>query len=225
MNVTAIIPIREQSTRLPDKNVRPLCGRPLFAWVLDALSETERVERIVVDTDSARIETLVARECPFVEIIRRPATLCGADVVANQLIRVDLAELDGEHFLQTHVTSPLLQPKTFATAIGSYECWHEDGRYDSLVGVSQLSVWLYTIRGEAINHDPHHLRQHQQDVPLYADNSSLYIFSRESFAASGSRVGLRPGLFGTPKLESVDIDDADDFALAEALMQRRLVPA
>ena len=49
------------------------------------------------------------------------------------------------------------------------------------------------------------------------NNSNLYIFDRASFAKTDARIGARPTMFETPPLESVDIDNADQWAIAEAL--------
>ena len=59
-----------------------------------------------------------------------------------------------------------------------------------------------------------------QDLdPIYEENSNFYIFSRESFIKSNqNRIGLKPYLFPTDKIESIDIDDLNDFKIAESLI-------
>jgi N-acylneuraminate cytidylyltransferase len=63
-----------------------------------------------------------------------------------------------------------------------------------------------------------------QDLPpIFEENSNLYIFSKESFKQSGNRrIGLRPYLFEINKLEAIDIDEEEDFLLAELLCQAKL---
>ena len=56
----------------------------------------------------------------------------------------------------------------------------------------------------------------------FEENSNLYIFSSDSFTATGARIGRQPLLFPTPALESVDIDGPDDWALAVALSRMDL---
>ena len=57
-----------------------------------------------------------------------------------------------------------------------------------------------------------------QDLePWFEENSNAYIFSGESFLGTKARIGSKPIMFETPKLESVDIDGPEDWALAEAL--------
>ena len=53
---------------------------------------------------------------------------------------------------------------------------------------------------------------------IFEENSNLYLFTRESFSQTGSRIGRRPLLFEMSKLEALDIDEESDFLLAETLM-------
>ena len=73
-----------------------------------------------------------------------------------------------------------------------------------------------------INHDPKQLLR-TQDLPvMYEENSCLYVFSRESFSKRLDRIGESAFGFETPANESIDIDNIDDWDLAEAMLLRRL---
>ncbi|MGH8587266.1 MAG: acylneuraminate cytidylyltransferase family protein, partial [Gammaproteobacteria bacterium] len=80
---------------------------------------------------------------------------------------------------------------------------------------------LYRGDGSAVNHDPQNLLRTQDLEPWFEENSCLYLFSAEGFARTGARIGDRPLLFETPRLESVDIDEPDDWRLAELLAASR----
>ena len=71
--------------------------------------------------------------------------------------------------------------------------------------------------GSAVNHDPDNLIQTQDLEPWFEENSNLYLFSRDSFAATGARIGRKPILYPMNPHEAVDIDTPDDWLLAEAL--------
>ena len=216
--VTAIVPMKGESERLPGKNVRDLCGRPLLFWALDALHRSRRVTRVVVDTDSDEIEALVRELHPATVILRRPDHLLGGHITGNPLTEWALTQLDGDYFLQTHVTNPLLTSATIDRAIDTYFTADD---HDSLFAVTRHYARLFDSDGEPVNHDPSLLARSQDLAPLFEDNSNLYVFSRESFARAG-RVGKRPQMFEMDRSESIDIDWPDDFVIAEALMARRL---
>src|SRR5690606_31515892 len=122
-----------------------------------------------------------------------------------------------EHFLQTHVTNPLLTSETIDRAVGAYF----DGDGDSLFAVTEHRFRLFRESGEPLNHEPGHLGRSQDIEPLYEDNSNIYVFSRDSFRANGGRIGKRPQMFPMSKLEAIDIDYPDDFMLADAAMRMR----
>src|SRR6185503_578849 len=76
MHVLAVIPARAGSKGIPGKNIRPLNGRPLLAYSVDAARESRTVTRVVVSTDDeeiARVAREAGAEVPFL----RPAALAG----------------------------------------------------------------------------------------------------------------------------------------------------
>src|SRR5690606_11456102 len=116
-SVIALVPMKRHSERVPDKNIRDLCGKPLLFWALDALHKARRVSQVVVDTDDDEIERLVLEHHPATTVIRRPDRLKGGAVNGNDLIRWELTQIKGDHFAQVHVTAPLLTPGTIDAAV------------------------------------------------------------------------------------------------------------
>ncbi len=213
------MPLKERSERVPGKNTRLFCGKPLFHWILTALSQCHHIDRIAIDTDSPAIAKEAADNFN-VMVIERPGHLRGDMVVANELIAYDLSVITGfDHFLQTHSTNPLLRPETIDSAIRTYS---RRGDHDSLFSVTPLRTRLYWPTGAPINHDPQQLIRTQDLPPIYEENSCIYLFSREGFEKSMNRVGESPMLFPIDSQEAVDIDDEFDFILAERLMAIRL---
>ena len=139
----------------------------------------------------------------------------------NTIIAYDLSQLPGEHFLQTHSTNPLLTTETIDAGIELY--FDNLGTYDSLFTVTRHNARFYRGDGSPINHNPQEMLRTQDLPPTLEENSNLYVFSRESFERSGNRrIGLRPYLFEISKFEAIDIDEEEDFRLAELLCQAKL---
>ena len=63
------------------------------------------------------------------------------------------------------------------------------------------------------NHDPKNLIPTQKLLPLYEENSNLYLFTKDSFQQTSARIGNKPLLFEINRLESIDIDNPDDWEL------------
>eukprot|EP00438_Fugacium_kawagutii_P011497 Skav204694 [mRNA] locus=scaffold7486:27538:27780:+ [translate_table: standard] len=68
-----------------------------------------------------------------------------------------------------------------------------------------------------VNHDPDNLVRTQDLEPWFEENSNLFIFNSESFSKTNARIGAKPAMYETPPLESIDIDTADQWMLAEAV--------
>lgn len=214
--VIALVPIKEHSERVKSKNFRDFNGKPLYHHILETLQKTYAVDEIIINTDSQ----IVANEAPKlwnkVKIHMRPAELIGDFVSVNKLIKFDIENSDGEIYLQTHATNPLLKAETIAKSIKRFaEIEGEDS--DSLFTVNRFQTRFYTHDGKPINHKPEELLRTQDLNPVYEENSCIYMFTKVSFSKNERRIGETPILFETPHIESIDIDDEFSFKLAEIL--------
>lgn len=220
MKVAALLPMKAHSERVPSKNMRSFEGRPLYHYIAQILEDSLLVDQILIDTDSEVIANDARKYFDKVTIIDRPVNLRGNLVAMNDIIAHDINVTEAEHFLQTHSTNPLLTKKTLEQAILKY--FGQLPEYDSLFSVTKIQSRLYWETGDPLNHDPQELLRTQDLPPLYEENSNLYLFSRTSFVAAGnSRVGLRPRMFVMSKIEAIDIDDEEDWQIAEALYDLR----
>jgi len=216
---TALVPMKGESERVPGKNLRPLCDRPLFHWIMQALRESRYIGEIVVNTDSEEIARS-AQQNFSATIVWRPEHLVGHMVGIVPLIEYDLSQTSGDYFVQTHSTNPLLRAETIDRAIEAFMV--DLPEHDSLFTVTPRQTRFYWPDGSAINHDPTTVIRTQDLDPIYEENSCLYLFTRSSFERSHHRIGARPLMFSLDAEEAVDIDQATDFIVAEALMRGRL---
>lgn len=217
--MVAIVFMKMHSDRVPNKNIQKMCGKPLFYWVINTLLKVSGLSKVYVDTDSPVIKHQVQQEFGTeITVFDRDESVRGDEVTANHLIANMLTRIDDNHILMTHVTNPLLKPKTIEKAIEEYWNYREFG-CDSLLSVNEHQSNFYSLFGEPINHDPRIVEMSQKRLPMLEENSNLYIFSRETFCKYG-RVGLNPRFFAMNKLESIDIDTPEDWVLAEAILVR-----
>ncbi|MBZ9577538.1 acylneuraminate cytidylyltransferase family protein [Patescibacteria group bacterium] len=214
--VTALLPMKGHSERIPEKNIKLLGGKPLFFHVLESLESTKFVYEIIVNTDSQKIISLIKKNFPRVVIIKRPQHLLGDKVPMTPLIEHDIKFAKTKHFLQTHAVTPLLKASTFDKAIKTYFEGLNKGA-DSVIGVTRYQTRFYNHNKHPINHDPNIMVPSQDMPPLYEDNSCFYINSIENFLKRKDRVGKNPIFVEISKLENVEIDEEEDFVLAEAL--------
>jgi CMP-N-acetylneuraminic acid synthetase len=220
-SLVALLPMKANSVRVPSKNFRPLAGKPLFRWILDTLLTMPEIDAVVINTDARQIladNGLVDGEAGGRVIIRdRKPEICGDLVSMNLVLADDVQNIAADAYLMTHTTNPLLSAATMSAAVAAYRAGVEAGTADSLFTVNKHQTRFYRADASPVNHDPDNLIPTQDLEPWFEENSNAYIFSGESFLGTKARIGSKPIMFDTPKLESVDIDGPEDWALAEAL--------
>ena len=220
-HIVALLPMKGNSERVSGKNLKDFNGKPLFYHVLMALHNSKYISQIIVNTDSSEIAEKTKSASTKVKIHERPEAICGDMVSMNKIIDHDLNLSDSNYFLQTHSTNPLLRTETIDRAIEDF--FNLSDNYDSIFSVTKLQTRLFWENGKAINHNPEELIRTQDLPPVYEENSNFFIFSKDSFKASGNRrIGQHPKMFEVNKIEAIDIDEPSDFIIAEALHKLNL---
>jgi CMP-N-acetylneuraminic acid synthetase len=220
MKVVALLPMKAHSERIPNKNMRLFGGKPLYHFVAYVLETSSLVATILINTDSDIIAMDARKHFSKVKIIDRPEALRGDFVSMNDIVAYDIHGTEAEHFIQTHSTNPLLMAGTLNKAIAVY--FDSLGEHDSLFSVTQLQTRLYWEDGRPINHNTAELLRTQDLPPVFEENSNLYLFSKTSFSEAGNnRIGLKPQMFVMDKLEAIDVDEEEDWKMAEVLLELR----
>jgi len=218
-SITALVPMRHHSQRVPQKNYRLIAGKPLYAHILSTLMDCPEISQIVVDTDSDVILTGLKSDFPDIVRILRPEELSGDTVSMNDVLMHDVNQAPADLYLQTHSTNPLLKAQTISNAIKAFR-EDKDG-HDSLFSVTRLQTRLWDENTQPLNHDPHELLQTQDLPPVFEENSCIYLFTGENLKARDNRMGEKPFMFEIDPLEALDIDEEYDFQMAEVMLQMR----
>ena len=205
-------------SRVVGKNFRPFHGKPLFSWILHSLLDLAEVDRVIINTDARSVlEAYPEIRNKRVEIRDRRPEICGDFVSMNRIIEDDLNNVSADVYMMTHATNPLLSGKTIRAALNAFQTAKNAGMADSLFTVNKFQTRFYRADGSAVNHNPEKLERTQDPEPWFEENSNLYIFTSSSFEQTRARIGRRPILFETPRLESMDIDDQAGWDLAELI--------
>lgn len=215
--IVALVPMREHSERVVNKNIRLFHGRPLYHHILGSLLACPHIVSVCIDTDSSFIMEDAPRQFD-VDIIQRPEHLRSDFIAMNDILLHDVTQVEADYYLQTHSTNPLLRTQTIDAAIAAFL---ESQEHDSLFSVTRLQTRLWDADGKAVNHDPNNLLRTQDLPPIYEENSNLYIFTRQILEERRNRIGHRPLMFEIDRIESWDIDEEQDFHIAELLYSER----
>ena len=214
--------MKSHSERIPGKNIKKLNGKPLFFYIADTLRSTNLFEVLVINTDSQEIEKLAKeRYFDWVKINVRPSHLCGDYVSMNSIIEYDVNCFGIENdFFQTHSTNPLLTKETINHSVDLYYMNRREEIADSLFSVNKIKTRLYDGNTIPINHSPERLERTQDLQEIYEENSNIYIFSGASFMSNNHRIAEKAYMFLMERnaYEGIDIDEQEDWALAELLV-------
>ena len=215
--ITALIPIKRNSQRIPNKNFLEINSKPLFFWIINSLLNSEFVDEIVINYDDDYTLQEVSKYFDSIKFYKRPVELFGDDVSMNKIIESSLDECTYKSIIQVHTTSPLLQTETIDKAIRT----HLDSKLD-IFSVNKLQERLYSKDLEPINHDIDNLIQTQDLDPIYVENSALYIFTKENFRKHNNRINNKSNIFEINFPENIDIDNFEDFELARIFLEKKI---
>ena len=207
--------MKHSSERVPGKNYRPFGDKLLFEHILQTLLNCERIDEVVVDTDSDTIMEKLAKEYPQVRVLLRPEHLRPGDTPMNDVLLNTIGQVPSKYYLQTHSTNPLLTAGTIDRAIQDFEA--KFPIYDSLFSVTRLQTRLWNELTLPVNHNPNILLPTQDLPPIYEENSCIYLFTEEILRQKHNRIGNRPLMFEIDKVEAQDIDTEQEFLIAEAI--------
>jgi CMP-N-acetylneuraminic acid synthetase len=227
--VVALIGARSGSERVTGKNVRRLAGHPLLAYAIETARQAGVFERIVVSTDSeeiAKVARWYGADVPFL----RPEEYATATSPDIEWIAWTLPRL-GERFdlfAIVRATNPLRGPDVIRRGLEQLLATPEADSIRAVERVKQHpgKMWELTIDGRTMMPllDQTHLDvawhagQYQALPAVYVQNSALEIAWTRVVAATGTREGRVLAPYLTEGYEGLNIDDEDDFELAERLV-------
>lgn len=235
MNAVALIPAKSTSTRIPDKNIRPLAGHPLMAYSIAAAQNSGVFQDVYVSTDS-REYAKIAREYGA-KVVMRPVALAKPDSVDYEWVEFTLRwlyDMGKRYFFFAILrpTSPFRMPKTIADAYHSFNT--ADPQVDSLRAVERVTQHpgkMWTVRDRRMHplmpfsyrDTPWHSCQTQSLPPVYVQNASLEMAWVDTVWRTKTIAGDSVMPFFMPKNEGFDINTKRDWAMA-LLMVRAGVP-
>lgn len=219
----AIIPARGGSKGVPKKNIRPLAGKPLIAWTIEAALRASVVDRVIVSTDSEEIADVARKH--GAEAIMRPRELAedwspSEDALIHTLQVVGgVDRLEAVIFLQA--TSPLRKHNHIDEAVTLFR----DSQADSLLSVNPSHIFLWEERqrlGFPILFDYGHRPMRQAMTNQFRENGAIYVFKPEVLLKGRNRLGGKIVLYKMPEQASLDIDTETDMIVAEIMLKRRM---
>lgn len=225
MRRIAYIPARSGSKGIPKKNIRPLCGKPLMGWMIEAALKTGLFDRVMVSTDTEEFAE-VARSCgAWVPFLRDPAvakdTTPSIETVCSDKARLEAIGETFDTFCLLQPTSPLCRPEDIAGAVALYD--RVRAGVVSVVRSKARPILLRTMDAAGRVRslvDSQAVTRRQDDSSVYELNGAIYINSWDEITPT-LKASCNPYGFVMDAESSVDIDEETDFARAEQVLRTR----
>ena len=214
MSITAIIPVREGSRRLKNKNIAPFAGTNLLINKINQLKQVALIDRIVVSSDSDTMLTMAASQGVLTH--KRAIEFCDEKSKTFGEVVAHICEnVEGDDILWATCTAPLVCPKHYTEAITLDSQAIKEG-YDSLISMEQFRRYLWDENGPVnyelgIKHVPS-----QQLSPMYFCTDGILIAPRSKMIEWKYFHGSNPYRYILDKRTSIDIDDGLDLMCARA---------
>ncbi|GAA4894516.1 cytidylyltransferase domain-containing protein [Ferrimonas pelagia] len=222
VNCIAIIPARGGSKGIPRKNLRPLAGKPMISYSIEACLQAGNVDRVVVSTDDDEIALIAERF--GADVVMRPDELANDVATLDPVIddAVARAELRFNEQYGTVVTVQPTSPLVRAVDVEAVVARLGQTGADTVMTVVDDRHLCWTVKdGHSV--PAYHARVNRQQLPANFRETGAVVACTRAQCATGTRIGASVELQEVPHERSFDIDNYADLYLCEAMLSRRTI--
>ncbi len=220
MKNLAVITARGGSKRIPEKNIKEFCGRPILTYSIEAALGCKRFSQVMVSTDSPKIARVAAQYGAKVPFLRSRKNSDDYATTAQVLLEV-LSEYEKCGYIFDTIcciypTAPFVTAEKLQHAFDCMEC--EDA--DAVVPVVQYSFppqRAFVIQEHLLQYQyPQYASARSQDLePIYHDCGQFYLCKVKRFQLHKSLIAPKTVPLIMPETEVQDIDNISDWEIAE----------
>ena len=219
-----VIPARGGSKRIPRKNVRVMCGKPLICYSIEnakALKDCMDVD-VAVSTDDEELAGIVEKR--GVEVIKRPAELATDSITLDPVIYHAMQVMEEKHgcrydtVITMQATSPTLKQDTIRKAIEFFA----NNPYDTIISAMNKPHLSWGVVDGKITKN-YEKRLNSQELPPNYLETGGFLITRRDCVKEDSRIGENVNIFEIPEEEAIDIDTYSDWVLCENILRRKKI--
>lgn len=210
MKIVAIVPMKLNNRRLPQKNTKCFTnGKPLCYYILSTLLQVEQIDEVYVYCSNPDIQEFIPEG---VKYLRRSESLDQDTTKMNEVLSCFAEDVPADIYVMTHTTAPFISKESIEKGLDAVM----SGNYDSSFAAKKLQDFLWKD-GVPFNYELDNIPRTQDLPALYEETSGFYIYKKEVMTQLNRRIGETPYIVEVGEIESVDIDEAEDFMIADAI--------
>ena len=214
MKIVAVMPIKLQNERCPGKNTRLLGGIPLLNFQLNNLLQINEVDEIYVYCSDDSIVPILPKGVNF---LMRSTELDLPTSNFSQIFSAFMSQVEADIYIFDHATAPFVTIGTINTCLQSVL----SKEFDSAFCAIKIQDFLWQD-GMPLNFDASNIPRSQDIKPIYRETSGVYVFTKEVFEKYHRRIGMKPYICEVSYKEAIDINNPEDFQLAEIMLNINL---
>lgn len=210
MKIVAVVPMKLNNRRLPQKNTKSFTnGKPLCYYILSTLLQVKEIDEVYVYCSNPDIVEFIPKE---VKYLKRSESLDQDTTKMNEVLACFAKDVPADVYVMTHTTAPFISKESISKGIAAVK----SGEYDSSFAAKKLQDFLWKD-GKPFNYELNNIPRTQDLEPLYEETSGFYIYKSEIMTKLDRRIGEKPYIVEVGEIESVDIDELEDFVIADAI--------
>ena len=221
MSALAIITARGGSKRIPKKNIKEFCGKPIIAYSIEAALESGIFDEVMVSTDSDEIAEVALKygaKVPFMRSVNTSDDFATTNDVLKEVVKEYTARgIKFEYVCCLYPTAPFVTKNKIKETFNILK----DSNVDQVVPVVRFSFppqRCFIINEETylVYKWPENQRKRSQDLePLYHDAGQFYFYNASVFYDEKEPVDFLSKAYELSDLEVQDIDNIEDWQIAE----------
>jgi len=210
MKIVAVVPMKLNNRRLPQKNTKPFTnGEPLCKYILSTLLKVKEIDEIYVYCSNPDIKDFIPKGIKF---LKRSDSLDQDTTKMNEVLQCFAKEVPADIYVMTHTTAPFISANSISKGLEHVI----SGENDSSFAAKKLQDFLWKD-GKPFNYELNNIPR-TQDLPvLFEETSGFYIYRSEVMTKFNRRIGHSPYIIEVGEIESIDIDEPEDFEIADAV--------
>ena len=210
MKIVAIVPMKLNNRRLPQKNTKRFTnGKPLCSYILSTLLEIDKIDEVYVYCSNPEIKEFIPNKVKF---LQRSESLEKDTTSMTEVLTCFTKEVPADIYVMTHTTAPFISKESIQKGLESVV----SGKYDSSFAAKKLQDFLW-MEGKPFNYTLDNIPRTQDLQPIYEETSGFYIYTHDVMTELHRRIGENPFIVEIGEIESIDIDEAEDFIIADAV--------
>ena len=216
MKVIAVVPMKLNNRRLPQKNTKAFTnGKPLCFYILSTLLTVEGIDEVYVYCSNPQIKAFIPEGIRY---LNRSKQLDQDSTSITEVLKCFAEDVPSDVYVMTHTTAPFIKKESIEKGLLAVK----SGCYDSSFAAKKIQDFLWKD-GSPFNYNLANIPRTQDLPEMYEETSGFYIYKSDVINKLNRRIGEKPYIVEVGEIESIDIDELEDFMIADAIFNHIII--